>query len=488
MSAAPDHLVAGSLLLHSPATDFTSPGPTVENLEDFRVQPPHSNMVATIPPSTIKMSWQNYVFAVSAILTIVLVPGGLVFIPYLKGHSARHAMVAGQFPVAQHQSLSENLELRACNIEPEVFNGTGVHNKLSRPPGENIVRHRLLVCFYEASEYDPYGVARMPLHLCTHLVYGSYGLNGTGLVSKQPNMDRGNGLTALVRLTGSTLPVLPVLVTIGGRESDAKHFSTVSGKSETRKQFAQKVYDWTFSQNLKGINIDWRYPGGPCGSHEDKKNVLPLVVTLRTTARPNNLLALSIPPEESLIERGFELQRLLPLLDFLFVMTHTRSYTTLPHIDCPGLRRLEVATLLMRTGLTSSDKVCYSVSLAGAAFRSKGHRVGASYEQLGWPSAADGRNMSHGVGYVTLTQHCRTNGWTSQKPADPECSVLYRNVTGGSYDVIAHAAPDDFARRLEKTYAEHDLGHTCLAVFHVFHDDPAGHCGNGPWPLLRTLA
>lgn len=446
--------------------------------------------------AVIKTSWQHLVFLISAVLTIVLIPGGLVFIPYLRGRSVRHALqTEGPSAVPQRQLYNEDAsELQACRERPQPFNGTGVRNEPPTKARERtrqgaVVRHRFLLCVYEASEYDPYGVSRLPLHLCTHVIYGSYGINGTDIFSKQPNMDQRNGLPVVMQLVATVR--IPLLITVGGHESDAASLSAVASRAETRKQFAQKAHDWLFLRDLKGINIDWRYPGGPCGVPEDKDYLRRLMRTLWATKRPGNLIALTIPHEESVLERGFEIQRLLPHVNFLVVTTHIRwrslSQTSEALLDCPGLRRVEVARLLTRTGLAPSDKVCYSITLAGAAYRSKEHRIGAAYERLGWPAAMDGRNITHGRGYISLTQHCRTEGWQMHVPADPECSVLYRNASSGNYDVIALTAPEDLARRLERTYAEHDLGHTCLAVFDIFHDDPAGHCGKGEWPLLRTL-
>ena len=125
-----------------------------------------------------------------------------------------------------------------------------------------------------------------------------------------------------------------VLLSVGGWE-DSNNFPAVAASPDRRSSFAHSCIEQILRYGFDGIDIDWEYPGYSehRGSPTDRSNCTMLLQELRDSlsaygerAGAHLLLTAALPASEALLA-GFELDKLVPLLDMFNIMTYDLSGT-----------------------------------------------------------------------------------------------------------------------------------------------------------------
>jgi chitinase len=189
-------------------------------------------------------------------------------------------------------------------------------------------------------------IAQLPAKDLTHIFYAFGRLGDSGrVVLGDPCLDIGvcatgqpvnaGGNFAELKQLKERNPHLKLLVSIGGWSGSGK-FSDAALTDSTRKLFASSAIDTFIRQTgglFDGIDIDWEYPvgGGMRGNSarpEDKENFTLMLAELRSQldavgaqyGRHFELaIAASAGPRAI---TTLELARIVPLLDFINVMTY----------------------------------------------------------------------------------------------------------------------------------------------------------------------
>ncbi|WP_432931306.1 glycoside hydrolase family 18 protein [Microbispora sp. CA-135349] len=146
-------------------------------------------------------------------------------------------------------------------------------------------------------------------------------------------------------------PGLKALVSIGGW-TYSKYFSDVARTTATRQRFVKSCLDAYIRGDLPGVDgrggpgsaagvfdgvdIDWEWPGGEghLGNHsglDDRRNLTALLAEFRAqldalgaaTGR-RYLLTVYLPADPDRIESGFDLEKLVGLVDFVNVQSNGR--------------------------------------------------------------------------------------------------------------------------------------------------------------------
>jgi chitinase len=189
-------------------------------------------------------------------------------------------------------------------------------------------------------------IANLPAKDLTHIFYAFGKLDSTGrVVLGDPCLDAGRcpsaqaadsgGNFAELRRLKSRNPRLKLLVSVGGWTGSGR-FSDAALTDSSRRLFTESAIQ-TFIRDTQGlfdgIDIDWEYPvgGGMKGNierPEDKANFTLLLAELRrqldaqgSQDRKHYELAIAISAGPRAI-RDLELARIVPLLDFINVMTY----------------------------------------------------------------------------------------------------------------------------------------------------------------------
>ncbi|HVF38472.1 MAG TPA: glycoside hydrolase family 18 protein [Gemmatimonadaceae bacterium] len=189
-------------------------------------------------------------------------------------------------------------------------------------------------------------IADLPAKNLTHIFYafGKIANDGRvtlgdpcadiGVCASRPSVDSGGNFAELRRLKRRH-PHLKLLVSIGGWTGSGK-FSDAALTDSARRVFAQSAIDVFIRQRpglFDGLDIDWEFPvaGGMQGNVErpvDKQTFTLLLAELRrqldaqgVTDRRHYELAIAASARPSEIA-NVEIERIVPLLDFINVMTY----------------------------------------------------------------------------------------------------------------------------------------------------------------------
>lgn len=180
---------------------------------------------------------------------------------------------------------------------------------------------------YYAGWSKRYAPADIPAEKLTHINY-AFGHIKDGVVEVRNADEKLAGLVALK----SRNKDLKILFSVGGW-TDSGPFSDTALTDESRKKFAASCAEFVRKHKLDGIDIDWEFPGGGGADKtkfrpEDTQNFTSLLKELRdqlnaagTADHLHYLLTIAGPAGGKHLEK-IELAKIVPLLDFLNVMTY----------------------------------------------------------------------------------------------------------------------------------------------------------------------
>ncbi|KAH7987792.1 hypothetical protein HPB52_025406 [Rhipicephalus sanguineus] len=297
---------------------------------------------------------------------------------------------------------------------------------------------------------------------------------------------------------------LKVLLSLGGGpdERDTFQFSSMSGHLNRTRAFADKAYWWLVNRGFDGLHLDWRQPGGHCGSQADKQNFLVLVETLRERFGLRYIITVGVPYQEEYRHRGYHLPGIADQADFLLATTHGFHDASEKYAQCPspyttpsanhtagrsknraprnGPTMREVMRMLKyEVPREHRQRLCFSVSLMGHRWtlRSSGAFHAGSAASRAGPAAGD----SQARGVLEYPLVCQ---YLLRDSVDPDgmCSYAVRFRDWVAYEGV-HSLP------LKLSRMRRDMGTPglCVAVWDLAFDDFRGDCGNSRSPLLRTI-
>ena len=177
-------------------------------------------------------------------------------------------------------------------------------------------------------------IADLPAKDLTHIFYAFARIDSGGRVALgDPRIDVGN--FDELRLLKQRNPHLKLVISIGGWTGSGR-FSDAALTDASRRLFTQSAIDVFIRQRpglFDGIDIDWEFPvaGGMEGNVErpvDKENFTLLLAELRRQldaqgAADHKHYVLAIAASARLQEiANVEIARIVPLLDFINVMTY----------------------------------------------------------------------------------------------------------------------------------------------------------------------
>ncbi|XP_075551757.1 chitotriosidase-1-like [Dermacentor variabilis] len=350
-----------------------------------------------------------------------------------------------------------------------------------------------------------YRVVDVPGAFCTHLIYHAAGVTADGSIySKDPTFDETyQGFRQASELKG-VYPHLKVLLSLGGGpdERDTFQFSSMAGQLNRTRAFADKAFWWLVNRGFDGLHLDWRQPGGHCGSRDDKQNFLVLVETLRERFGLRYIITVGVPYQEDYRHRGYHLPGIADQADFLLATTHGFHDASEKYAQCPSPYTAPSANSTAgrsknkapRNGPTMRDvmrmlkhevprehrqRLCFSVSLMGHRWtlRSSGAFHAGSAARRAGPATGD----SQARGVLEYPLVCQ---YLLRDSVDPDgmCSyaVHFR-------DWVAYEGVQSLPIKLSRMRRDMGTPGLCVAVWDLAFDDFRGDCGESRSPLLRAI-
>ncbi|KAL3219228.1 hypothetical protein MRX96_050527 [Rhipicephalus microplus] len=230
-------------------------------------------------------------------------------------------------------SIQRGFDPATCKDFHPLVDGSSVHASPPSVDTEGFVPYRTKVvstnpifCVYQHDVFLRfpklhYRVVDVPGAFCTHLIYHAAGVTADGSIySKDPTFDE----TCSWRW-------------VAGRTSGTPfQFSSVTGLLNRTRAFADKAYWWLVNRGFDGLHLDWRQPGGHCGSPADKQNFLVLIETLRERFGLRYVITVGVPYQEEYRHHGYHLPGIADQADFLLATTHGFHDASEKYAQCPS--------------------------------------------------------------------------------------------------------------------------------------------------------
>ncbi|KAH6928614.1 hypothetical protein HPB50_017481 [Hyalomma asiaticum] len=204
-----------------------------------------------------------------------------------------------------------------------------------------------------------YRLGTVPHSLCTHLLYHSAKYSSGAIVSRETLFDeiyQGFTIAANMRRIWRHLRVLLTLF-VSKPETAEFSESIQSGRDVI---FGEAAYRWLTSHKFDGLNLDWPYAGGPCGSSSDVSRYTALLRSLKTRFQSRFMLTVTVPGELEDVSKGLDLLAASEVSDFLLLRSQRRRNLDPFQYDCPGHAVAPVFFALK--ALAPNAKICISIS------------------------------------------------------------------------------------------------------------------------------
>ncbi|XP_068561286.1 acidic mammalian chitinase-like [Cebidichthys violaceus] len=189
-----------------------------------------------------------------------------------------------------------------------------------------------LVCYYnsEAGNREGNGnfmISDIDPNKCTHLIYAFSDVNNQRelVPSNAADVQRYQAFNDLK----DSNPQLKTLLAVGGLTFDTQKFSTMVASERNRERFIESAITLLRANGFDGLNLDWRYPGGPGSQPMDKPRFTLLCKELNeafvaegtATVRDRLIITASVSAEKDIIDDSYEVSEIAKYLDFINVLT-----------------------------------------------------------------------------------------------------------------------------------------------------------------------
>jgi chitinase len=237
-------------------------------------------------------------------------------------------------------------------------------------------------------------VANIPADKLTHVLYAFSDVNAHGQCASLEGNNAAEHMLAFKRLK-TQYPHLKILVSLGGWGASS-HFSANSMTSAGRGKLIKSCIDlWIKGIGMAGeeiIDVDWEYPGSPGNTNDyspsDKENFVALMQGFRDQLDEQGAidgkhysLSAAFGTTTKIINNGYDLSKLAPLLDFFNLMTYdfhgSWDHTTNFHSnlyavdDDPSGSELNIDAAVERfsSGGVPKDKIVVGVPFYGRGWK-----------------------------------------------------------------------------------------------------------------------
>lgn len=342
----------------------------------------------------------------------------------------------------------------------------------------------LHVCYYTGPS-PKLKVEDLDPDLCTHVILGFGRVKGDVV-----DLSTLGGLEAVEDFSRlrTRAPQLQLMLSLGG---DAG-FKRMVARPSSISRFTESVIELLRSTDMDGIDLDWEFP-----NYTDSRRFTNLLKAMNeafkneseTIGRERLLLSIAAPAPLTLIKGIYNIPAIANYTDFVNLMTYDMNlyqwYFPFTGHNSPLFSRPTESfyfnTLNMKysaeywtwAGLPK-QKLMVGVPTYGLVWK----LYDSNKTHVGAPSTGRGE---HGGGYINLAETCMFLDDGGRRVFDDDSKVpyAYKNYTWISYD-------DEESVALKADWiTSNNFGG--IMTFSLNADDWQGVCGNGTFPLHRTI-
>ncbi|KAH7962393.1 endochitinase [Rhipicephalus sanguineus] len=344
------------------------------------------------------------------------------------------------------------------------------------------------VCYLVAPSNSTHSlpIASVNVRMCSHVIMGFGTVDEDGSV----NLDALGGPQGLASL--ATLrkrrPDLKLMISIGGGGGD-NNFRTMVSSADSRWRFIASAISALRAARLDGLDIDWEFPK-LLDAARFARLLKTASVEFKKEAHSPLLLSVAVPAQSLLVIGAYDVHSMARTVDFVNLMTYDLNiynwYTPWVRHNSPLFPNANDAPYFNTLNVESSAKLWASLGMPKAKIMVGIPTYGLSWvlrDPARWTvgSLASGRDK-HGGGFVTYAEVCRLLENGAQREYDPEGMVpyLHKGKLWISYD-------DQQSVAVKASWTVSN-GYGGIMTFSLNSDDWAGVCGDGRFPLQRSIA
>ncbi|KAL5018332.1 hypothetical protein ScPMuIL_004054 [Solemya velum] len=380
------------------------------------------------------------------------------------------------------------LLLCLCGISPESFRRVCYHTNWSHyRPGAGK--------FYPEN-IDP--------SLCSHIIFAFAKLNGNHLHPFEWNdesTDWQKGMYERFNDLKQFAPSLKTLLAVGGWNMGSGPFTAMVSSPSNRNEFAIFAAGFLRDRNFDGLDLDWEYPASRGSPPEDKDKFSLLVKETRAvfdeeahvTGKPRLLLTAAVAAGKRTVDDAYDVPEISKHLDFINLMTYDfhggwdpiagHNSPLYPRSDETGYDRylnMDSASRYWIQLGCPKEKLVIGMAMYGRSFRLESENntgIGAPIKGKGTPG-----NYTREKGFLAYYEVCQMQRNGGQVYRAPEQKVPYI-VKGDQW--VGYDDPESLEGKMNYTLTN---GYGGVMVWALDLDDFSGLCGDGQYPLLRTLS
>ncbi|XP_049541790.1 chitotriosidase-1 [Anopheles darlingi] len=367
-------------------------------------------------------------------------------------------------------------------------------------------QQKKVVCYVGTWAVYRHGLGRFDIdhinpHLCTHLMYGFFGINEDAtvrIIDPYLDLEENWGRGHIKRFVGlkNVAPGLKTLAAIGGWNEGSRKFSKMAASAELRKRFIYDCVAFCQHHGFDGIDLDWEYPAQRDGNPLiDRNNHAQLVEEMRSVFDQHGLLlTAAVASVEFSAGLSYDIPRISKSFHFLNVMVYDMhgAWDSYTGINAPLFRGPADQTELQRqfnvdasirfwlSNGAPAEKLILGIPLYGRSFT----LANAANSQVGAPVIGGGTAGPYtgepGVmGYNEFCEKLGKESWDLRWSPEQQAPYAVRNNQWLGYDDLRSI-------QLKVQYLL-DQGLGGAMVWSLETDDFNGVCGGGRYPLMNEI-
>lgn len=314
----------------------------------------------------------------------------------------------------------------------------------------------------------------------------------------------GHGMIRRMNELRNYNPNLATMISIGGWNEGSNKYSVMVRSASTRRTFIDSVVKFLIKYEFDGLDFDWEYPGMKAsgeadrtpGRDEDKEDYVLLLEELREAFEPYGfLLTAAVSAGKPTIDRAYDIPKVSQLLHFINLMTydfHGGWDKTTGHnsplypldgatgIDEQFTMKYAVDYWIERGA--DPKKIILGIGLYGRTFTlkdSKNNGIGAPVVGKGGSPGPITRIIGM-LGYNEICSMVKNGGWEEHWNETQQVPYATKGNQWVGYDNIKSV------QKKVNFLLERKLGGGM--IWSIDTDDFTGHCGDGKYPLLKTIS